>query len=41
MDLLQEMLKMPLDQDTRPAAPAGAAPQHPPVLVFGNLPAGE
>ena len=39
MDLLQEMLQMSVNEDTRPA-PASAK-EHPRLLLFENLPAGE
>jgi len=38
MDLLQEMLDMPVNEDTRPAPPAGSAQDHPRLLLFENLP---
>ena len=37
MDLLQEMLGMPVNEDTRPAPPKGRAKEHPRLLVFENL----
>ena len=39
MDLLQEMLQMSVNEDTRPAPVS--AKEHPRLLLFENLPAGE
>ncbi|MGY1409909.1 FG-GAP repeat domain-containing protein [Luteimonas sp. A611] len=39
MDLLQEMLDMPVNEDTRPEPPPGSAKEHPRLLLFENLPA--
>ena len=37
MDLLQEMLELPVNEDTRPEAPRGSAKEHPRLLLFENL----
>ncbi len=37
MDLLQEMLGMAVNEDTRPEKPDGPAKEHPRVLLFENL----
>ena len=39
MDLLQEMLGMSVNEDTRPEKPSGRAKEHPRLLLFENLPA--
>ncbi|WP_202842351.1 FG-GAP repeat domain-containing protein [Luteimonas saliphila] len=38
MDLLQELLGMSVNEDTRPAPPPGSARDHPRLLLFENLP---